>query len=442
MLSKANIAKISLSNAVDGCKSRPYNGYTMSALGFFREDCRLCHSTNLETFLDFGMHPHSDGFLREEQLQKPEPFFPLACAVCKDCGQVQLTYTVKPEHLYNEDYVYDGSVTKTGQDHFLGMAKSIVEKFAVPKDSLVIDIGSNVGLLLSGFKECGAKVLGIDPAIEPTKRAKERGIDSVVECFTADIAKKVAAEHGKAKVITGTNVFAHVDDLDDLMQGADALLDTDGVLVFESPYLKDLVEHMEYDTIYHQHVSYLAISPLVKFFARFDMELFDVERTTIHGGSIRMFIARKGTHPITDTVKNLIADEEKTGLWTPENLRTFAKNVETHRRELITMLQTLHDEGKTVVGIGAPAKGMTLLSYCGIHASLMPFLTEKSDWKQGKFAPGVHIPITSDDHLLEVQPDYALILSWNFAPEIMKNLDAYKLAGGTFIIPVPSPTFA
>lgn len=411
----------------------------MPSLGFFRTDCRLCHSKNLETFLDFGLHPHSDGFLREEQVGN-EPFFPLACCVCTDCGQAQLTYTVSPEHLYNQDYVYDGSVTKTGQEHFLGMAKSIVDRFGVTSEELVIDIGSNVGLLLSGFKECGTRVLGVDPAVAPTRLAKERGIDTVVKCFSEEVAKEIADQHGNARVVTGTNVFAHIDDLDDVVAGLKALLSDDGIAIFESPYLQDLVDHMEYDTVYHQHLSYLAIAPLAKFFQRFDLELFDVVRTSIHGGSIRMFIAKKGQQEVTQTVKDLIAREESEGLCNLERLHTFAKDVELHRAKLTKMLIELHDQGKTIAGIGAPAKGMTLLNYCGLHPNLLPFLTEKSEWKQGKYAPGVHIPIYPDSKLLEEQPDYALILPWNFAPEIMKNLQEYKDNGGTFIVPIPTPT--
>ena len=399
----------------------------------------MCRSTALRTFLDFGVHPHSDGFIREECLSGGEYVFPLACCLCKDCGQVQLTYTVKPEHLYNEDYVYDASVTATGRKHFTDMAKEISQRMQLKPESFVIDIGSNVGLLLSGFQECGMRVLGIDPAVGPTSIAMERGIDTVVKCFSADVAAQVASDHGKASVITGTNAFAHLDDLDDCMQGIDALLDEHGVFVIEAPYIVDLLKQLEYDTIYHQHLSYLSIKPLKQFFTRHNMELFDVEHQSIHGGSIRLWVGRTGKHEIQPIVDDLIDQETQMGIHTVEYLEAFAQKVAAHKEALMQMLDELKRQGKRVVGVGAPAKGMTLLNYCNIGRDTLDYLTEKSAWKIGRFSPGMNLPIVSDDELLKDPPDYALILAWNFAPEIMRNLAAYKEKGGSFIIPIPTP---
>jgi SAM-dependent methyltransferase len=411
-----------------------------AALGYFRNDCRLCHSKNLHVFLDFGMHPHSDGFVRPEALLEPEHSFPLACALCRDCGQVQITYVVTPEFLYGNDYLYVSSITETGRKHFLGMASSIVQKFAIPPDALAIDIGSNVGLLLSGFRENRLRVLGVDPAPKPAAIAKENGIDTVTELFSAAVAERIATEHGKAAVITGTNVCAHIDDMDDLMRAADILLEEDGVFIIEAPYWLELLRRLEYDTIYHQHLSYFSIKPMVRFCERFGMELFDVERTTIHGGSIRMCIGRAGRHARTPIVQELIDLEDAEHAHDEDRANAFGEAAVRHRMDLVRLLINLKDQGKSVVGISAPAKGSTLLNYCGINSSHLEFVTEKAPMKVGLFTPGTHIPIVADAALLERQPDYALILAWNFADEIMRNLKEYKARGGKFIIPIPSPT--
>lgn len=402
----------------------------------------MCGSTDLHMFLDLGMHPHSDGFIPQEKADQKEPHFPLACNLCQQCGNVQLTYTVFPEFLYNEDYVYDGSITATGTTHFLGMAKQIVEDYNVSEGSLVVDVGSNVGLLLSGFRDVGMQVLGVDPAEKPAALAKERGVETIVECFSPEVAQRIIDKHGPVSVLTGTNVFAHIDDIDAFVEGAKILLSEDGMIVIEAPYLVDLCTHLEYDTIYHQHLSYLSVAPLQQFFAKHDLELFHVIQSEIHGGSIRFFVAKPGAHAVTAIVEELIAKEKEMGLHTRAYMDDFAAKTAAHKDALMTLLNKLKSDGKTIAGIGAPAKGMTLLNYCGIDTNYLEYLTEKSAWKQGKIAPGVRIPIVDDETLLQDQPDYALILAWNFAPEIMGNLDAYKQAGGQFILPIPSPSLA
>lgn len=411
-----------------------------TASGYFRDDCRLCHSRELVTFLDLGMQPHSDGFLPAEMLTAKEMFYPLAVNVCSTCGQVQINYIVKPSLLYGSDYLYDSTITATGRDHFLSMAKDIVETFQIPKESLAVDIGSNVGLLLSGFREQGMRVQGVDPTPKMTAIAIAKGIDTIVECFSPDVAKRIVTTKGRAHVITGTNVVAHIDDLDAFMEGVDTLLDDRGILVIEAPYLADMVEHIEYDTIYHQHLSYFAITPLQRFFQRFGMEIFNVRRTSIHGGSIRLFVARAGAYPLQSSVGDLVTKEEKDRLLTSKRMMSFADDVAKHRQSLVRLLVDLRDAGKTIAGIGAPAKGSTLLNFCGINSSILTCTTEKNILKVGRFVPGVRIPILSDAHLLALQPDYALVLPWNFAPEIMRNLSTFKERGGKFIVPIPTPT--
>ncbi len=412
----------------------------MKSLGYFREDCRLCHSKDLYSFLDLGMHPHSDGFLTEKMLGEVEQFFPLAADLCTACGQVQINYVVDPMFLYaNDEYLYDSSITQTGTDHFLSMASSIVDAFGMKPGSLAIDVGSNVGLLLSGFKKKGMTVLGVDPAPKPAKIANEQGIETMPVLFTAALAEEIVKTKGQASVITATNVFAHIDDLDDFMQAAGTLLTDEGILVIEAPYFADLLEKLEYDTIYHQHLSYLSIKPMALFCARFGMELFDVHRTSIHGGSIRLFIGRKGAHSVQPIVQELIQSEDAGRIHSKDRMDTFADDVLAHRQSLIRLLVNLKDEGKTIAAVSAPAKGNTLLNYCGLTRSLLQFVTEKNKMKVGLFTPGTHLPIVPDATLTEKMPDYALILAWNFSEEIMKNLAEYKQKGGKFIVPIPSP---
>ena len=412
-----------------------------SSFGYFRSDCRLCHSTNLETFLDFGMHPHSDGFVLAEKLPQPEPVYPLAVNICTGCGQVQISYVVKPEILYgSDDYLYDGAITETGRKHFRKMAMDIVDEFHIAPGSLAVDIGSNVGLLLASFRDAGMVVQGVDPTPRMTKIAIENGLDTITECFSAQIARQIVAQKGHASIVTGTNVIAHIDDVDDLMKGIDVLLTENGVFVFEAPHLLHLVEKRAFDTIYHQHLSYFSVKPISQFAARFDMELFDVKEADIHGGSIRFFIGRKGMHAIQPAVAHLIDRETKAELHSLKRMQQFTHDVHTLRHELITMLQNLKDQGKRLAGIGAPAKGSTLLNFCGINPSILEFVTEKNKLKIGRFTPGTHIPILSDDELIRRMPDYALILPWNFAPEIQRNLAAYTEKGGRFILPLPVPT--
>lgn len=407
--------------------------------GFYRKDCRLCHGTKLETFLDFGMHPHSDGFVRGEQLTEPEPFFPLATELCHNCGQVQINYVVNPAYLFGEDYIYDSSVTTTSQKHFMTMAKEIVDTYKLPPASLAVDIGSNVGLLLSGFAAVGLNVQGVDPTPKMTAIAIKNGIETLTEEFSPEIAMHIVAQKGKAAVITATNVFAHIDDLDAVMKGVDALLDEKGIFVIEAPYLADLLDHLEYDTIYHQHLSYFSVTPLDKFFHRFGMQIIDVERIDYHGGSIRVFVARNGARPVTGVPATMMKEEALQKLHSIERMHRFAADVERQRAALTKMLVEYKTGGASIVGVGAPAKGSTMLNYCGITGALLDYVTEKNQLKIGRFTPGTHIPIVADETLMKTQPTYALILSWNFADEIMKNLHAYKEKGGRFILPIPSP---
>ncbi|OGY64321.1 MAG: methyltransferase [Candidatus Harrisonbacteria bacterium RIFCSPLOWO2_02_FULL_41_11] len=401
--------------------------------------CRMCESKSLEMVLDLGFHPPSDAFLDAEELNQPEIFYPLRIVICESCGLWQLDYVIDPKILYQKNYPYESSTTKTGRNHYTEMASTLAKKFAKPGE-LAIDIGSNVGVLLQGLKEHGLKVLGIDPAGNIAAKAIQNGINTIVDFFSLEIAKKIKKEFGEAKIITGTNVFAHIDNLADFMRGIDYLLLPKGVFVIEAPYLLELVKNLEYDTIYHEHLSYLSLKPLSKFLDKFGFEMFGAEKQNIHGGTIRFLMARKGNYAIAKDVAEFIKIEEDEKIHDVKYIKDwFAQEVKNHKYELLKLLLNLKSMGKRISGISAPAKGNTLLNYCGIDAGILEYLTEKAVIKIGSYTPGSHIKIEPDEKLLDDMPDYALILAWNFADEIMKSMKVFKNRGGKFIIPIPKP---
>jgi 2-polyprenyl-3-methyl-5-hydroxy-6-metoxy-1,4-benzoquinol methylase len=402
-------------------------------------NCRLCGSEDLPVFLDLGYTPPADDFLRPERLKEPETHYPLRVASCGECGFVQLDHVVDPVILYQNEYPYESSMTRTGVAHFQAFADAVVDGFGFVEGGLAVDVGSNVGVLLSGFKRRGMRVRGIEPAGNIAAIANGNGIPTLPEFFGAAAVAKVLAGDGKAKVVTCSNVFAHVHDLRAFMAAVDGLLDTDGIFVVEAPYLVYLLDNLEYDTIYHEHLSYLSIMPLARFFRSCGMDLFHVTQSSIHGGSIRMYVGRAGAHSVRDSVSEMIALETKREIHSLSTLSAFADRVAAHREELVWLLNSLRREGKRIAGVSAPAKGMTLLNYCGIGRETLEFLTEKSTLKIGRFAPGSHLPVVPDAALVESGVDYALLLAWNFKDEIMANLSEFKTKGGRFIVPVPKP---
>jgi len=401
--------------------------------------CRICHEDSLEKFLDLGFTPLADDFLTAKRIKEPEIYYPLEVFICNHCSLIQLGYVVSPETLYQNDYPYESSMTQTGIRHFESLAKDACSRFNISSNDLVIDIGSNVGVLLQGFKNQGAQVLGIEPASKISEIAVNRGIDTINDFISEKLAHQIIRERKKAKIVTGTNIVAHIDNLHSLLRALDIILDDEGVFIVEAPYFIDLIESLEYDTIYHEHLSYLSVKPMSSLFRKFGMELFDVERVPIHGGSLRYFVARKGIYPISDRVKKLLEIEKERRIYERDELKKFSASVEDNREGLTWLLKSLKHDGKRIAGVSAPAKGMTLLNYCRIGPETLDFITEKSTLKIGKFTPGTHIPIVPDSELIKQMPDYALLLAWNFADEIMKNLKDYKEAGGRFIIPIPKP---
>ena len=389
--------------------------------------CRLCKSKDLNCFLDLGFHPHSDQF--RATVDNEESYYPLRVARCRDCGFVQLDYVVPPQEMYQKDYFYESSITATGAAHWTEFASTVVNKLGLKPGDGMIDIGSNDGTLLSKFKALGMKVCGIDPCKELTDIANSRGIPSVNDFFSSPAVKLAKNTTGEIKLITGSNVFAHIDDLDDVMKVVTENLAADGVFVFESPYFGDFFEGLQYDTVYHQHLSYISLKPVVQFFKKFGLEVFDIDRRPIHGGSFRVY---SGRNRKPNAAVNQMLESEN---WTDADMESFAKKTMQHREDLFDLVYSLHKQGKKIAAISSPAKGQTLLNYTGV-GRYMEFATDKSKLKQGRYTPGTHLKILSDDELIKTQPDYALLLAWNFADEIMRNNKDYK---GKWIIPIPTP---
>lgn len=399
----------------------------------------MCEGPNLRRFLDLGSTPPANHFLRADQLTEAEALYPLQVLMCDDCGLAQLSDCVPPEILYQRDYPYEASTTRAGREHWARFARTVAHDLAMEPGQLVVDIGSNVGALLATFRGCGMAVQGVDPARNIVETARARGIDTICGFFGEEAARQIVDDKGRASLITATNVFAHVGDLVAFMGAVERLLAPRGVFVLEAPYFANLVAYTEYDTIYHEHVSYLSMRPLAAFFARFGMEVFDVRQVEIHGGSFRVFVARRGTRAVSLEVARLVEQEAETGLHTRPVLDAFARAVQQSRRDLLWLLEQIKADGKRIVAVSAPAKGMTLLNCCGIDGTILDFVTEKTELKIGRYTPGTHIAVVPDARLLDLQPDYALLLAWNFADEIMTNLDEYRQRGGRFIIPIPTP---
>ncbi len=401
--------------------------------------CRLCKSKQLVGVLNLGSSPPANSFLKKSQLGTKENFFPLVVNFCANCGQLQLSHVVSPEILFR-NYVFVSSTSRVTVAHFEEYARSVFNKVKLKKGDLVVDLGSNDGVLLKPFKKLGAKVLGVDPARNVARCATKQGIPTLPHFFNVKLAKQIAQKYGMAKVITANNVFAHIHDLDDIVRGVLALLDPEGAFIIEAPYNIDLLEKNLFDIIYHEHLSYLSIRPLQKFFNSHDMEIFDVVKREVHGGSVRIFVKKiSAKHKFEKSVQVFTELEEKNKLSDIRTYREFAKNIAKNKTELVQLLKKLKEKNKHIAGYGAPAKSTTLLHYFNIGRETLDFIVDDSPFKQGLFTPGKHIPVVATDELYTRKPDYVLILAWNFADSIMNMHDKYKRMGGKFIIPVPTP---
>lgn len=400
--------------------------------------CRACSSSAITPIVDFGRTPLADRLVTEEQLKDAEIFAPLILVFCNDCSLVQITETVPPEILFSSSYPYFSSVSKSLCAHFAASAASIMSKRKLGSDSLVIEAASNDGYMLRNFVSAGIPVLGIDPADGPVARAQEIGVRTRHGFFSRTVAEELAREGFVADVFLANNVLAHVADLNGFVDGISTVLKPSGQAVIECPYLADLVKHCEFDTIYHQHLCYFSVTALDALFAQHGMVLTDVERTGIHGGSLRLFVEHSGEQ--SRRVEELLAEERQLGLDRYEYFRGFATQVEEVREQLMKILLDIKRQGKRIAAYGAAAKATTLLAFCGIGSEILDYVADLSTFKRGRYMPGNHLPIVSPEHLLEDRPDYLLILAWNFASEIIRQQEAYQLIGGRFIVPVPRPS--
>jgi 2-polyprenyl-3-methyl-5-hydroxy-6-metoxy-1,4-benzoquinol methylase len=398
--------------------------------------CRVCDGTDLRTYLDLGDMPLVNEFLGSPAEFASERKFPLAVNYCGDCHFSQLTGTVDPAVLFRK-YVYRSSVSDSFGDHCRELSDQLNSALDIG-EGLVVDIASNDGYLLRPFKAAGNRVLGVDPARNLAEIANKSGIETIPEFWNEELGKKIAEEYGPAKAITAFNVFAHVPDLQSFVKGVKHLLDPMGYFVIESPHIQPLVDKGEFDTVYHEHVSYLAAGPVAQLMANNGLRLARVERTPLHGGSIRMYVEHAESPDTSDgTAQEVIAGEQEAGLQSFEGYESLRRTAEGIKKDLTSKLVELKRAGKKVAGFGASAKGNTLLNFAGIGRELVSAIFDDTPEKQGKFYPGVHIPVIARDQMDEVKPDYLLLLPWNFKAELMAKTAEFRAKGGKYILPIP-----
>lgn len=401
-------------------------------------NCRVCGGRNIRLVLDLGMMPAPNKFPEKEADFQNEELFPLRFCRCEDCGLALIDEVVDPEKLFST-YHYLTSASSPLITHFRELAAESKKSFGLTSKTKVLDIGANDGTLLLEFKALGVKTLGVDPAKNVVLIAKTKGITVLPEFFSHTLAKKMRKRYGQFNIITATNVFAHTNDIHDFVNGVRELLAPNGVFMAEFAHLLEMFRNRFFDVIYHEHLSFFALYPLIKFFEGHGMKIFDVRKVLTQGGSLRMYVshAKSHRHKVLPSVKRIIGEESAAGLHQREAFEKFAGQASDYRAQLRSLLQKLKREGKKIVGVGAPAKGVILLNYCRIDGELVDYLVDSTPLKQHRFMPGVHIPVYPEEKLAEERVDYFLLLAYNFRDEILQKLSPYRDQGAKVIIPFP-----
>jgi SAM-dependent methyltransferase len=401
--------------------------------------CRFCGHAVRHTFVDLGMSPLCQTHITSAQLNHMEPFYPLHAYVCERCFLVQLEEFVAPGDIFSE-YAYFSSYADSWVEHARKYCDLMCERFGLDRRSRVVEIASNDGYLLQHFVARGVQVLGVEPAANVAEVAIKKGIPSVVKFFGSKTARGLASEFGRPDLLLGNNVLAHVPDLNDFVAGMKILLGESGVITMEFPHLLELMQHNQFDTIYHEHFSYFSFATVTEVFRHHGLMLFDVERIPTHGGSLRIYgrHTEDASKPVSARARELLAVEERFGLRKLETYAAFAEQVRETKRALLEFLIGAKRAGKRIIGYGAPGKGNTLLNYCGIGTDFLDFTVDRNPYKQGKYTPGTHIPIRHPDELIKARPDYVLILPWNLKDEILATVGKIPELQARFVVPIPS----
>jgi hypothetical protein len=401
-------------------------------------ECRACQQQTLKLFLSLGQIPLVNAFVASDALDIEEKRFPLDVVYCTECGMVQLADVVPPSEMFS-DYPYFTGASDPMRRHFDSMTDEIVESIEMTEGDIAVDIGSNDGTLLMQYPDWVSK-LGIEPSSNLAEDAEGNGITTICEFISEEVAEQTVAKYGNASVVTATNVFAHVDDIRGFLRSVRVLLGDSGVLVIEAPYLRDMLDHVEFDTIYHEHLSYFAVRPLLSVFESQGFEVADVKRVPVHGGSLRIYARPSANAKHSAVAEAFVADELESGLGSERPYLQFAQDVKAIRTRLLELLGSLKESGKIISAYGAPAKGNTLLNYCGISTDVIDYATDTTEAKQGKYTPGTRIPVVDPSMLIAKTPDYALLLAWNYKDAILEKESDFRGNGGKFIVPIPFPT--
>lgn len=401
--------------------------------------CRACNTNLGEPFLSLGNSPLSNAYISKEDLHRMEPYYPLEVYVCEKCYLVQLEEFETAKNIFSSDYAYFSSYSESWLQHCKNYTEMMINRFGFDKNSFVVEIASNDGYLLQYFRQHGIPVLGIEPASNTAEVAIKKGIPTDITFFDASHADRMKKAGKLADLIIGNNVLAHNPNLNDFVKGLKLALKSDGVITMEFPHLLKLIEGNQFDTIYHEHFSYFSFYTVRKLFASHNLELFDVEEIPTHGGSLRIYARHKDdkSKAITNNIRDLLKKEEIAGIFDLNTYYNFSEKVKLTKRKLLQFLVQAKNEGKKIVGYGAPAKGNTLLNYCGIRTDFLDYTVDRSPYKQNKFLPGTHIPVKHPDKIKGDKPDYVLILPWNIKDEIMEQMSYIREWGGKFVVPIP-----